>query len=54
MSRLRDKAEEIFRRENPGPHWSIPFARQPKLSDLWLDEQEKYLERAAEELWRKQ
>jgi hypothetical protein len=50
MGKVQEKAEEIFRREHPGAHWSIPWGHRPKLSDLWPCDQEEYVKRAEREL----
>jgi hypothetical protein len=42
VSRLRDIAERVYRKENPG---SGPYGARPQLSDLWPADQEAYVRR---------
>ncbi len=52
MSRVLKLAEQLFREEHPGPHWTIPWGHRPELSNLWTSLQKKYIERAEAELLR--
>ena len=50
MGKVQEKAEEIMRREHPDNRMGCPYGRTPRLSDLWECDQEKYIDRAEQEL----
>lgn len=52
MSKIRDRAREIFRRESKDYFPLCPYGRHPSLDDLWPELQEEYEDRALDELKR--